>query len=50
VIVVYPEATWYTYVDREDIEEILTEHLIGGRIVERLRYGHLDESLPIRKD
>lgn len=37
VIVVYPEATWYTYVDREDIEEILTEHLIGGRAVERLR-------------
>ncbi len=37
VIVVYPEATWYTYVDREDLEEILAEHLIGGRIVERLR-------------
>lgn len=37
VIVVYPEATWYTYVDREDAEEILIEHLAGGRIVERLR-------------
>jgi len=37
VLVVYPEATWYAYVDREDVEEILTEHLIGGRIVERLR-------------
>jgi (2Fe-2S) ferredoxin len=37
VVVVYPEATWYTYVDKEDLEEILSEHLIGGRVVERLR-------------
>jgi len=37
VMVVYPEVTWYTYVDQEDIEEILTAHLIGGRCVERLR-------------
>ncbi len=37
VMVVYPEAVWYTYVDHEDLEEILTEHLIKGQIVERLR-------------
>lgn len=37
VIVVYPEATWYTYVDQEDLEEILTEHLVEGRVVERLK-------------
>lgn len=37
VMVVYPEGTWYTYVDREDIEEILQEHLVNGRVVERLR-------------
>ena len=37
VIVVYPEAVWYTYVDREDIDEIISEHLQHGRIVERLR-------------
>jgi len=37
VIVVYPEAVWYTYVDKEDIDEIITEHLQNGRIVERLR-------------
>lgn len=36
VLVVYPEGTWYTYVDRDDMEEILTEHLIGGRVVKRL--------------
>jgi (2Fe-2S) ferredoxin len=37
VLVIYPEAVWYTYVDREDIDEIITEHLVKGRIVERLR-------------
>lgn len=37
VLVVYPEAVWYTYVDRHDIDEIIEEHLINGRIVERLR-------------
>jgi (2Fe-2S) ferredoxin len=37
VLVVYPEAVWYTYVDREDIDEIIAEHLQNGRIVERLR-------------
>jgi (2Fe-2S) ferredoxin len=37
VLVVYPEAVWYTYVDKEDIEEIIQEHLVNGRIVERLK-------------
>jgi (2Fe-2S) ferredoxin len=37
VIVVYPEGVWYTYVDREDLDEIIREHLQNGRIVERLR-------------
>ena len=37
VIVVYPDETWYTYVDREDIDEIINEHLVNGRPVERLK-------------
>lgn len=37
VIVIYPEATWYTYVDKEDIDEIVDEHLQHGRVVERLK-------------
>jgi (2Fe-2S) ferredoxin len=37
VMVVYPEETWYTYVDREDIDEILQEHLQNGRVVKRLQ-------------
>ncbi|MCZ8110801.1 MAG: (2Fe-2S) ferredoxin domain-containing protein [Betaproteobacteria bacterium] len=37
VAVVYPEGTWYTYVDRDDIDEIVERHLKGGEVVERLR-------------
>ena len=37
VIVVYPEETWYRYVDKQDVEEIISEHLVNGRIVERLQ-------------
>ncbi len=37
VIVVYPEAVWYTYVDREDIDEIIEKHLLQGQVVERLQ-------------
>ena len=37
VIVVYPDETWYTYVDREDIDEIIDEHLVHGRTVARLK-------------
>ena len=36
-VVVYPEAVWYTYVDRADIDEIIEQHLQQGRPVERLR-------------
>ncbi len=37
VMVVYPEEVWYTYVDKDDIDEIVEEHLVNGRVVERLR-------------
>ena len=34
--VVYPEAVWYTYVDNDDIDEIVESHLKNGKVVERL--------------
>ncbi|SMC28897.1 (2Fe-2S) ferredoxin [Andreprevotia lacus DSM 23236] len=37
VIVIYPEETWYTYLDESDIDEIINEHIVGGRVVERLK-------------
>ena len=36
VAVVYPEAVWYTYVDTDDIDEIVEKHLKNGEVVERL--------------
>jgi (2Fe-2S) ferredoxin len=37
VLVVYPEGVWYTYVDNSDIDEIVDSHLVGGKVVERLK-------------
>ena len=37
VLVVYPEAVWYTYVDKQDIDEIISSHLQQGKVVERLQ-------------
>jgi (2Fe-2S) ferredoxin len=36
-LVIYPEGTWYTYVDEEDVDEIIREHLQQGREVARLK-------------
>ncbi len=36
VMVIYPQAVWYTFVDNEDIDEIIESHLQHGKIVERL--------------
>ncbi len=36
VAVVYPQGVWYTYVDGDDIDEIVASHLVGGQVVERL--------------
>lgn len=36
-LVVYPDGVWYTYLDEADVDEIIDEHLKGGRVVERLR-------------
>ena len=36
VAVVYPDAVWYSYVNNDDIDEIVESHLKNGRVVERL--------------
>ncbi len=36
VVVVYPEAIWYGGVTVDDVDEIIEQHIIGGRPVERL--------------
>jgi (2Fe-2S) ferredoxin len=37
LLVIYPEGTWYTYVDTSDIDEIIDSHLVNGKVVERLK-------------
>ena len=36
ILVVYPQAIWYTFVDNDDIDEIIESHLVNGTVVKRL--------------
>ncbi len=38
IVIVYPEGAFYSMIRPEDAAEIVTEHLLGGRVVERLLY------------
>ncbi len=38
IMIVYPDATFYSMVKVEDIPEIVSEHLLKGRVVTRLLY------------
>jgi NADP-reducing hydrogenase subunit HndC len=35
-VMVYPDGIWYAQVRAEDVAEIMEEHLLGGRVVQRL--------------
>ena len=37
VMVIYPQGVWYTYVDEEDLEDILQQHLLENEEVQRLK-------------
>ncbi|MBO7178968.1 MAG: NADH-quinone oxidoreductase subunit NuoF, partial [Clostridia bacterium] len=39
IMIVYPEGCFYSEVKKEDIPEIVEEHLLKGRIVKRLLYS-----------
>ncbi len=39
IMIVYPEGTFYSKVTTDDIPEIVSEHLLKGRIVDRLVYN-----------
>ncbi len=43
IVVVYPEGSFYSRVKKEDVEEIVKEHLLKGRIVKRLVYDETVE-------
>ncbi len=48
VMIVYPEGCFYSRVTPEDIEEIVSEHFLKGRIVKRLLYQETIEENNIK--
>ena len=48
VVVVYPEGAFYSMVKVEDVEEIVKEHLLKGRIVKRLLYEETVENEEVK--
>ncbi len=45
VVIIYPEGTFYSRVEEKDVAEIVSEHLLKGRLVDRLVYKDVDESI-----
>ncbi len=43
IMIVYPEGAFYSRVTPEDVEEIVEEHLVKGRVVKRLLYAETVE-------
>ncbi len=48
VVIVYPEGAFYSHVHLEDVDEIVSEHLVKGRIVERLLHKDDPSSEAVR--
>ncbi len=47
VVIVHPDGTFYSRVTPEDVEEIVSEHLLKGRLVERLVYNDTGSDAPV---
>lgn len=52
IMIVYPDASFYSMVKVEDIPEIVSEHLLKGRVVKRLLYNETvtDEGIKALND
>ena len=52
IMIVYPEGTFYSMVQEDDIPEIVSEHLLKGRVVKRLLYDETtktDKIIPLNE-
>ncbi len=47
VVIIHPDGTFYSRVEVEDVAEIVSEHLLKGRIVERLVYNDVSGDAPV---
>ncbi len=45
VVIIYPEGTFYSRVQESDVAEIVEEHLLKGRLVDRLVYKDVDSAV-----
>lgn len=36
VVVIYPEGTWYGNVTEDDVEKIVDQHIVNGKVVKEL--------------
>ncbi len=50
VVIVHPDGTFYSQVKPEDVEEIVSEHLLKGRVVERLVYNDTGDAAHIEPE
>ena len=46
VVIIYPDGTFYSRVEEKDVAEIVEEHLLKGRPVERLVYNEVADGAP----
>ncbi len=44
IMIIYPEGTFYSCITADDVPEIVSEHLLKGRIVDRLVHHEMKES------
>ena len=52
IMIVYPEGTFYSMVQEDDVAEIVSEHLLKGRVVARLLYDETtktDRIIPLNE-
>ena len=49
IVIIYPDGTFYSRVTAEDVKEIVEEHLLKGRIVERLVYRDKEADETVKK-
>lgn len=50
VVIVHPDGTFYSRVTPEDVEEIVSEHLLKGRVVEHLVYNDTGDAAHVEPE
>jgi len=49
-VLIYPDGVWYAQVRAEDVSEIIQQHIINGRVVERLALLRMPAEAPVPDD